>query len=73
MLIQDWVRTTNDNEFNACWKYIKEDTSVPKSMAEYITQDWLSYKEIWSTMSHQNQTIFEKGDTNMLLEAYVIT
>jgi hypothetical protein len=24
-LIQDWVHTTNDNEFNACWKYIKQD------------------------------------------------
>jgi len=71
-LIQDWVRTTDDNEFNVYWKYIKEDTSVPKSMAQYITRDWLPYKEMWSTMSRQNRTIFEKGDTNMLLESYVI-
>ena len=70
--IQDWVRATDENEFNACWKYIKEDTSVPKSVAEYITRDWLPYKEMWSAMSRQNWTIFEKGDTNMLLKAYVL-
>jgi len=50
-LIQDWVRTTDDNEFNACWKYIKDDTSVPKSVAEYIARDWLPYKQMWSTVS----------------------
>ena len=71
-LIQDWVRTTDDNEFNAWWKYTEQDTSVPKSLAQYIARDWLPYKEMWSAMSHQNRTIFEKGDTNMLLEAYVI-
>lgn len=71
-LIQDWVRTTEDNEFNAYWKYIESDTSVPKSLAQYIARDWLPYKEMWSTMSRQNRMIFEKGDTNMLLEAYVI-
>ena len=25
-LIQDWVRTTDQNEFDACWKYIEGDT-----------------------------------------------
>jgi len=70
-LIQDWVRTTDDKEFEVCWKYIEEDTSVPKSLAQYIAQDWLPYKEMWSTTSRQNHTIFEKGNTNMLLEAYV--
>ncbi|KAF8491687.1 hypothetical protein F5888DRAFT_1807194 [Russula emetica] len=69
-LIKDWVRTTDDNEFNASWKYIEEDTSVPKSVAQYIARDWLPYKKMWSAMSRQNRTIFEKGDTNMLLEAY---
>src|SRR6266852_6024047 len=67
--IQDWVCVTDENEFNVCWKYIKEDTLVSKSMTEYIAWDWLSYKEMWSIMSCQNWMIFEKGDTNMLLEA----
>jgi hypothetical protein len=42
-------------------------------MAEYIAWEWLSHKEMWSATSHKNQTIFEKGDTNMLLEVYAIT
>ena len=71
--IQDWVRTMDDEEFNMHWKYIEQDTSVPKSVAQYIAQDWLPYKEMWSVMSRQNHTIFRKGDTNMLLEGYVIT
>jgi hypothetical protein len=70
--IKDWVRIIDEDEFNTCWKYIKEDTSVPSSVAKYIARDWLPYKEMWSAMSRQNRTIFQKGDTNMLLEAYVI-
>ncbi len=54
------------------WKYIQEDTLVPKSLAEYIAQEWLPHKDMWSVTSCQNQSIFEEGDTNMLLEAYVI-
>ncbi|KAF8502332.1 hypothetical protein F5888DRAFT_1573895, partial [Russula emetica] len=42
----------------------------PKSVAEYIAWEWLPHKEIWSAMSCQNCTIFEEGDTNMLLESY---
>ena len=38
-LIQYWVHVTNSNEFNSCWTQIKEDTEVPKSMAEYIAQE----------------------------------
>ncbi len=71
-LIRDWVCITDDNEFNVSWKYIQEDTSVPKSLAEYIAREWLPHKDMWSVTSHQNWSIFEEGDTNMLLEAYVI-
>ena len=28
---------------------------------------------MWSTVSQQNHIVFKEGDTNMLLEAYVIT
>ena len=62
----------DNDEFNTWWKYIEQDTSVPKSLSQYITRDWLPHKEMWSAMSCQNRTIFEKGDTNMLLESYVI-
>ena len=71
-LIQNWVCITNDNQFNTCWTQIQENTEFSKSIADYITQEWLSHKEMWSTVSCQNCSIFEEGDTNMLLEAYVI-
>ena len=73
MLIQDWVRITDDKKFNTYWTQIQDNPEVPKSMSQYIAQEWLSHKEMWSAVSHQNRTIFEEGDTNMLLEAYVIT
>jgi len=72
-LIQDWVCTTDSNEFNSSWTQIQGDTEVPQSMAEYIAWEWLPHKEMWSAVSRQNRSIFEEGDTNMLLEAYVIT
>jgi hypothetical protein len=72
-LIQDWVHIADEKEFNMYWTKIQGDTKVPKSVAEYIARDWLPQKDMWSAMSCQNRTIFEEGDTNMLLESYVIT
>ena len=72
-LIQDWVRITDDKKFNTYWTQIQDDPEVPKSVSQYITREWLPHKEMWSMVSRQNRTIFEEGDTNMLLEAYVIT
>ena len=39
LLIQDWVRITDSDEFNACWAWIQGDTEVPKSVADYITRE----------------------------------
>ena len=62
----------DNNQFDTWWIQIRGDKNVPKTIANYIERDWLSYKQMWSAMSRQNHTIFEEGDTNMLLEAYVI-
>jgi hypothetical protein len=72
-LIQDWVHMVDNDEFKASWTQIQGDTKVPKSMAEYIAWEWLSHKEMWSATLRKNHTIFEEGDTNLLLEVYVIT
>jgi hypothetical protein len=45
-LIQDWVRTANDNQFNTWWAQIQGDTDVPKSIAKYIGQEWLPHKDM---------------------------
>src|SRR5229473_4231210 len=65
-LIQNWVHITNGNQFNTCWTQIQENTEFPKSVANYITQEWLPHKEMWSAVLCQNCSIFEEGDTNML-------
>ena len=70
-LIKEWVQTTDSKEFDAWWAQIQGDNKVPMSIAKYITWEWLPHKEMWSVMSRQNQTIFEEGNTNMLLEGYV--
>ncbi len=72
VLIQKWVRTTDQYEFDAWWEDIQNDKSVPQSLAEYLAQEWIPVKEMWSTVFRQDRTIFEEGNTNMLLEAYVI-
>ena len=72
VLIQKWVRTTDQYEFDTWWEDIQNDHTVPQSLAEYLAQEWVTVKEMWSAVFRQNWTIFEEGDTNMLLEAYVI-
>jgi hypothetical protein len=44
----------------------------PRALPNISPEDWLPQKEMWSVMSCQNRTIFEEGNTNMLLESYVI-
>jgi hypothetical protein len=70
-LIQRWVRTTDQYEFESWWEDIQSNNSVPKSMAQYLAWEWMPVKEMWSAVYRQNQSIFEEGDTNMLLEVYV--
>jgi hypothetical protein len=71
-LIKRWVQTPDQYEFDAMWEDIQSDESIPKSVAQYLAQEWVSCKEMWSAVYHQKRTIYQEGDTNMLLEAYVI-
>jgi hypothetical protein len=71
-LIQKWVRTPDQYEFDSMWEDIQSDKSIPKSVVQYLAQEWMTCKEMWSAVHCQNRTIFEEGNTNMLLEVYVI-
>ena len=62
----------DDDNFNTWWTQIQGDEKFPKTVADYIEWDWLLHKQMWFAMSRQNHTIFEEGNINMLLEAYVI-
>ena len=71
-LIQKWVHSPDLYKFDTWWDDIQNDKSVPKSLVEYLAREWLPVKEMWSAVYRQDRSIFEEGDTNMLLEAYVI-
>ena len=71
-LIQKRVWTTDKYQFDTWWEDIQIDESIPKSVAHYLAQEWVPVKEMWSAIYHQDRMIFEEGDTNMLLEVYVL-
>jgi transposase-like protein len=66
------VSTPDEEEFNRLWSEISDDPSCPKSFVEYMALYWISDKEKWALVYRKNRSIFEEGDTNMLLEALVI-
>jgi hypothetical protein len=70
--IQIWVKTGDPAEFSRIWEEISTDPLAPRSLVQYIKTEWIPVTEMWSNVSRQNRHIFEEGDTNMLIEAYVI-
>lgn len=68
-LIQDWAHTTDELEFDAWWDQMQSDTSNPNTVIGYLARDWVPCKDMWSAIYRRNRTIFEEGDTNMLLES----
>ena len=70
--IQIWVKTGDPAEFSKIWEEISTDPLVPPSLIQYLKTEWLPVSEMWSNISRKNRHIFEEGDTNMLIEAYVI-
>jgi hypothetical protein len=42
---------------------------APESVISYLVKTWMVDKELWSGVFRQDRTIFELGDTNMLVEA----
>ena len=70
--IQIWVKTSDPAEFSKIWEEISTNPQVPSSLIQYLKTEWLNVSEMWSNVSRKNRHIFEEGDTNMLIEAYVI-
>jgi len=66
------VSTSDEEEFNKLWSEILNDPKGPKSFVEYMALQWISNKEMWSLVYRKDQSIFEEGDTNMLIEALVV-
>ncbi len=68
-----WVKTTDQIEFAMLWVKISNDPSAPQSFIAYLKSQWLPITPKWSRVLRKGQSIYEEGDTNMLIEAYVST
>lgn len=69
--IKTWVITDDIANFWKIWEDISSDPSVPQSVVNYLSKEWLPVSHMWSMTQRKNRSIFEEGNTNMLIEAYV--
>ena len=45
-LIQDWVHTTDEAEFNTWWAQMQMDTLYPDTVIVYLAWDWVPCKNM---------------------------
>jgi len=70
--IKIWVKTEDIAKFYNIWDEISNDSLVPESVVKYLKTEWLPVLHRWSMIGRKHQSIFEEGNTNMLVEAYVV-
>jgi len=70
--IKALITTDNQATFDSLWYEISTDPSVPPSVVKYLNDMWMKRPHMWSKTFQKNHFIFEEGDTNMLIEVYVI-
>ena len=68
-MIKALITTDNQATFDSFWYTICTDPSVPPSVVKYLNDVWMRRPHMWSKVSRKNRSIFEEGDTNMLIEA----
>jgi hypothetical protein len=66
--IWEWVKTSNQLTFDSLWEWIQTNSLVPQSVVDYLKSSWMSILPLWAGISRQNWTIYQEGDTNMLIE-----
>jgi hypothetical protein len=69
--VKAWVKTEDQIEFTRLWVEISCDPSAPQSFIAYLKAQWLPVTPKWSRVLRKGRSIYEEGDTNMLIEAYV--
>jgi hypothetical protein len=70
-LLKAWVRITDQGEFDRQWEKIQK--IAPKSVIDYLQAEWLGDRNLWSAVARTDRSLLELSDTNMLVEAYVIS
>jgi hypothetical protein len=69
--IKKLVTTEKMATFYALQDEIFADPSVPQSILDYLSTNWLPVVHMWARSARNGRSIFEEGDTNMLIESYV--
>ena len=70
--IKHWVITEDPVMFFNIWDKISSDLSAPQSVVKYLQTEWLPVLHMWSGTARRDQSILEEGNTNMLVEVYVV-
>jgi hypothetical protein len=66
--VREWVKMSDQAMFDSLWEWFQTDPSVPRSFVDYLQTNWMSIVSLWAGISRKNRTIFQEGDTNMLIE-----
>ena len=64
-----WVKTSDQSRFDEIWEWLQTDPSVPRSLIDYLKINWMPVVLLWAGTMRKERTIFQEGDTNMLIEA----
>lgn len=67
--VREWVKTSDQSEFDSIWEWLQTDSSVPQSLVDYLETNWMDIVPLWSGTLRQQRTIYQDGDTNMLIES----
>jgi transposase-like protein len=67
--IREWVKTPDQSKFDSLWEWFQTDPSVPQSLVDYLKANWMSIVPLWSGTMRKERTVFQEGDTNMLIES----
>jgi hypothetical protein len=70
--VKAFVNALESGVFAKLWVEILNDPSVPQSFVQYMRSEWLPEVKMWSLVMQKNRSMLEEGDTNMLLEVYVL-
>jgi len=70
--IKRWVITEDPAVFLNLWDEISTDPSAPQSVVDYLQTEWVPVLHMWSGTARRDRSILEEGNTNMLVEAYVV-
>jgi hypothetical protein len=67
--IREWVKTSDQSKFDLLWEWFQTNPSAPQSLVDYLKTNWMSIVPLWSGTMRKERTVFQEGDTNMLIES----